>query len=160
MSSQNVSDLIDLQDELKTYTQEFRLWPKGWGKINDIGDLNWITVKFDEEGLEKVPNKPGIYSIVINPGVTNHPNRYLCYIGKTERPLKVRIKEYLLEAKSSKGRPAIIRVLNKWNEYIEISLVEIEKEKIDELEKKLNDAFIPPFQKKFTAEVNKIVNAF
>ncbi len=160
MSKEKVTDLVDVQDEYKSFIQDFRLWPAAWEKIRDLGDLDWTTVKFDESEIDSVSEKSGIYSFVINPGVTNHPNRYLCYIGKTKRPLKERIKEYVAESKSIKGRPAIIRVLNKWSGYIEVSFIEIEQDEINDLEKKLNDAFLPPFQKQFSAEVNRIVNAF
>lgn len=160
MSQTSVTDLLDKQDELSSFTQEFRLWPTAWNTIQDIEDLGWETIKFGEDEIDNLPDSPGIYSFVINPIITNHPNRYLCYIGKTKRHLKKRLSEYFHESKSPAGRPKIIRVLNKWSGHIEISYLEIEEDQVDELEERLNDAFLPPFQEKFSAEVNKIVNAF
>lgn len=155
-----VEDLIAEQDDLNSYTKEFRLWPSAWESINDLDDLDWKTIKFEEGELEKLPDVCGIYSFVINPIITNHPNRYLCYIGKTTRTIKERIREYVREAKNPKDRPKVVRFLNKWKDYLEVSYIEIEEDQVNDLEKRLNDAFLPPFQEKFSAEVNRKVNAF
>jgi len=155
-----VEDLIAEQDDLDSYTTKFRLWPTAWKTIEDLDDLEWKTIKFDEAELEGLPDVCGIYSFVINPTITNHPNRYLCYIGKTTRTIKERIREYIYESNNPKGRPKVVRFLNKWRDNLEVTYIEIEENNVHALEKRLNDAFLPPFQEKFSAEVNRKVNAF
>jgi excinuclease UvrABC nuclease subunit len=155
-----VHDLVTLQNEFKSYKTSFCLWPKSWDSINDIGPFNWEICPFDNRYVDKIPSSPGIYSFVINPGVTNHPQRYLCYIGKSDRTLKERYWEYLREAKRIKGRPKLLYLLNNWASYLEFCYVTIEDGNLRDLEKRLIDAFIPPFNSDFSTEINRVVKAF
>jgi excinuclease UvrABC nuclease subunit len=153
-------DLIDLQKEYISFVREFTLWPKHWDSIKDIGPLNWQTIPFDDKHVGEIPSSPGIYSFVINPGVTSHPQRYLCYIGKSDRTLKERYSEYLREAQKDDGRPKIVYLLNSWKSYLEFCYVPMKNGNLRELEKRLVDAFIPPFNSEFSAKINRVVNAF
>ena len=155
-----VHDLINQQDEFNSFKCNFNLWPERWTSIKDIGSLNWQTYPFDIEYIAEIPALTGIYSLVINPGVTNHPQRYLCYIGKSDRTLRDRYLEYLRESNNIKGRPKLLRLLNKWKSYIEFCYVPVQNGNAKELEEKLLDAFIPPFNSIFSAEINKVVKAF
>jgi hypothetical protein len=87
--------------------------------------------------------------------------RYLGYVGMTERPLQDRFEEYLTEASNSKGRPKLLRILNKWADHLEFCYLEVkDPTKIEPLERRLYDAYLPPFNSQFSTHLNRIVNAF
>jgi len=155
-----VHDIIKEQDELKSFEKRFFLSPKKWERIGDIIDFDWKSYPFDKNHANFIPESQGIYSFVINPKFTDHPQRYLCYIGKTERTLRERYFEYLTEAKRARGRPKLIHLLNKWEGYLEFCYIIKENGDLLNLEKRLLDAFIPPCNARFSAEVNRSVSAF
>lgn len=156
-----VNDLIEDQDRFKSFEYSISLWPERWNSIIDLGDLNWEIVIFNEDNLSLIPEVPGIYSFVINSRITNHPHKYLGYIGKTIRTLRARYKEYLSELDNIKGRPKVVRLLNKWKGHIDFCYIRfpvgVDPEPI---ESRLNDAFMPPYNDDFSLDINKIVNAF
>lgn len=157
----NQHDLIEKQKSLKVYEYKTFLSPLQWYRINDLPNYNWTTKSFKEENIKLIPSLPGIYSFMINPQKTNHPQRFLGYIGKTTRSLRTRFSEYLKEMYNPKGRPKLIWFLNQWEGYIEFCYIDFEKStKINEIENRLNDAFLPPFNSDFTAEINNIIKPF
>jgi len=153
-------DLIDLQDNFRSFQITFNLWKKRW-EIN-VGNenLEWKTCKFDEKNREKVPSAPGLYSFVVNPCVNNHPHRYLCYIGKAESSLRKRFGDYLREKEDEKGRPKIVRLLTKWDGFLEFSYVIIDKGDLKILETQLIDIFLPPFNDQVSSKIHRIIGAF
>ncbi|MDQ1352297.1 MAG: hypothetical protein QG657_2603 [Acidobacteriota bacterium] len=155
-----VNDITNEQNEFKSFKKEFNLWPKYWEKLKDVADFEWKSCPFDPNNVDLIPNSKGIYSFVINPRFTNHPQRYLCYIGKADRTLKVRYREYFKEMNNEKGRPKILRLLNLWKGYIEFCYIEIDNVNLLDLEKKLLGAFLPPCNGEYSTDVNRIVNAF
>lgn len=154
-----VHDIVTAQDKNKNFEYCLPLIPSSWEYLNDLPDFQWISVRFNEDNLENIPDQPGIYSFVINPRYTNHPHRFLGYIGSTERTLNQRYREYLKEKNNPKGRPKILRLLNKWDGYIDFCYI-TELEEIIDVESRLNDAFQPPYNSDFSGEVNRIQNAF
>ncbi|MCX6583007.1 MAG: hypothetical protein NT166_22755 [Candidatus Aminicenantes bacterium] len=155
-----VNDILTEQKEIAAFNKTFTLWPKYWEKLKDVADFEWKSCPFDPNNVDLIPNTKGIYSFVINPRFTNHPQRYLCYIGKTDRTLKVRYRDYLRELNNETGRPKLLHLLNLWKGYIEFCYIEIENVNLLDLEKKLLDAFVPPCNDKFSAKVNRIIKAF
>jgi hypothetical protein len=150
----------ELQGEFARYRVQFNLWPRAWESIRDIASLQWESIAFGESNAHTIPETPGIYTFLINPNIANHPHRYLCYVGKTERTLKERYSEYLREATAISGRPKILRLLNDWKGNLEFCYTLVEKEEIKMLEKRLIDAFVPPFNSDFSANIGRIVGAF
>ena len=106
-----------------------------------------------------IPDAPGVYTFVINPMVTNHPQRYLCYVGMTERSLRARFSEYLEESESDSARPKILFLLNNWKKNIEFCFV-VHPTNPKQLEDHLLVAFLPPFNDQFPGHVRKLVKAF
>ncbi len=127
---------------------------------NDIASLQWESIVFGESNAHIIPEIPGIYTFLIKHNVANHPQRYLCYVGKTERTLKKRYSEYLREAVTISGRPKILRLLNEWEGNVEFCYTLVEKENIKTLEKRLIDAFVPPFNSNFSANIGRIRGGF
>lgn len=155
-----LNDVLNEQKELAGYNKTFTLWPKYWEKLKGIADYKWKSCTFDPNNVNLIPDSQGIYSFVINPRFSNHPQRYLCYIGKTDRTLKMRYREYLKEMGNEKGRPKLLKLLNLWRGYLEFCYIVLDNEDLSDLEKKFLVAFVPPCNDEYTAEVNRIVNAF
>lgn len=152
-------DILRLQRELKGYTHQVRLWPKQWKTVAGMRPLNWQTFRFRSVSRRLIPDAPGVYTFVINPMVTNHPQRYLCYVGMTERSLRARFSEYLEESESDTARPKVLFLLNNWNKNIEFCCV-VHPTNPKQLEDHLLGAFLPPFNDQFTGHVRKLVKAF
>ena len=154
-----VNDLIDLQDEYASYMVKFCLWKPKWHQYSLKENFEWVTYSFMPCNQKKIPDAPGIYSFVINPSVTKHPQRYLCYIGRSEN-LQRRFDQYLRGAKSVSYRPKIVRLLNKWEGFLEFSFTLLEKNQLAYVEDYLNKTFIPPFNDQFPTQISKITGAF
>jgi hypothetical protein len=156
-----LNDVLNEQKELAGYNKTFTLWPKYWEKLKGIADFKWKSCTFDSNNANLIPDSQGIYSFVINPRFSNHPQRYLCYIGKTDRTLKIRYRDYLKEMENeTKGRPKLLYLLNQWKGYIEFCYIELDNVNLLDLEKKLLDAFVPPCNEKFSTKVNRVIKAF
>jgi len=154
-----VNDLIELQDEYASYTVNFCLWKPKWQQYSLNENFEWVTHSFLPCNQKKIPSAPGIYSLVINPFVTRHPQRYLCYIGKSEN-LQRRFDEYLKEAKNTSGRPKLLRLLNKWEGFLEFSFTLLEKNRLEDVENCLIETFSPHFNEQFPSQISKITGAF
>lgn len=142
----SVMDIIEEQDQAKINSCDFVLWPQKWEAYNLRYPFNWEIHPFQREQINNIPNEPGIYSFVIQPGIASHPHcSYLMYIGQTERALRVRFRDYLYEKQNPKGRRKILRLLNKYQGYLYFCCSTIAKtEQIIEIEKALRIAFQPP----------------
>lgn len=159
-----VCDLIEQQDEALSHRIEFFLWPKKWRELVEYlsGSLEWKVFPFNPESADRVPNKNGIYTFLIQPCIAYHPAcSYLVYVGKAERKtLRVRFKDYVREVQDPKGRPRILR-LNKHQGHVYFCCTEIVKtSRIEELEKRLISAYLPPYNDNLPAEISRIIKAF
>ena len=159
----SVNDLIDEQDQLKAHRWTFSLWPRQWTNYNLPYLFNWKIYRFQLDEVENIPNKPGIYSFVIQPEIASHPYcAYLMYIGKTKRTLQQRFREYLRERENvERGRPKILQLLNKYQGYLYFCCSTMaETEQITEIENALISAFLPPCNSTFPAEIRPVIGAF
>ncbi len=158
----SVVDLIDEQDQLKAHQYKFSLWPRAWAAYNLPDPFKWEIYPFQQDQIDNIPSQPGIYSFVIQPGIASHSNcSYLVYIGRTERTLRVRFREYLREQNKREGRPKIVRLLNKYQDYLYFCCSVIaETERITEIEEALINAFLPPCNDQFSAEMSRVIGAF
>lgn len=83
------------------------------------------------------------------------------YIGKTDRTLRTRFREYLGEVKSPKGRHKVRLALELWKKYLWFSCAVVPPSQSPSyIEESARDAFIPPVNSIFSAEVKAIVDAF
>ena len=104
----------------------------------------------------------GIYSFVIQPGIASHPHgSYLMYIGKAKHNLRERFKAYRSEQNNPEGRPKILELLNLYQGYLHFccSIVQ-DKARIPEIEGALINAFRPPCNSQFPAEIRSPTGAF
>ena len=137
-----------------------------WSKYkNKVQYLSWDTVKFNLSEIENVPdNQQGIYSFVVKPDIANHPEcAFLVYVGMTERQnFRQRFIQYIDEYKNKKGRIKIKRMINLWGKnnlwfcYAKID----DPELIKQTEDYLIDAYIPPMNSRFSAEITPAIQAW
>ena len=115
----------------------------------------WQSIKFGNvQEIEQIPNdKRGIYAFAIcHPQPNLPPHGYILYIGiagrKSSRSLRARYKDYLLPGLVSK-RARIAYMIGNWSEVLRFFYVPVEdnisSEQLEEMEKYLNTALLPPF---------------
>lgn len=142
-------------------------------KIYTVSSLNWDSILYnDSANINKVPNdKRGVYAFAICfPNQVLPPHGYILYIGiagrDSARTLRDRYKDYLNEKKVIK-RANIARIIGTWSEsevlHFYFAPVEdaVSSEELQELEKQLNTALLPPFSEgDLDAETKKKRRAF
>ena len=159
----SVNNFISEYSVLSSYKRDFFLVPQQWAAYNLPDSFKWEIHPFQLDQVENIPSKPGIYSFVIQPKIASHPYcAYLMYIGKTERTLQQRFREYFSEQQDAeKGRPKLLILLNLYQEYLHFCCAPIvETERIMEIENALINAFLPPFNDRYPAAIRRVTGAF
>jgi len=136
------------------------LSPSHWNSYSNTLPLTWMHVKFEPANSVLVPNTTGVYSFVVDPGISQHPGtRYLLYLGRARGlSLRARFQTYIREKDAGKGRATIQAMLNKWPDHLWFYYAEVANTTvIDDLEDALLAAYLPPFNQTFPAEVRKIM---
>ena len=151
-------DILKEQSDLMAHSHHFFLWPVQWQQYRDNHD--WKIIELRSDRRNRIPSAPGIYSLVIQPSIANHPAcSYLMYIGKASS-LKKRYSDYLYEKNRETGRPKIFRMLNLYEKYVFFCYTFVDKSKLDTVEQNLINAFLPPKNDQYTAEISKVIGAF
>ena len=134
--------------EYVLHIKKFFLFPKFW---NDpikllIEPTGWKKVKFTKSNRSKIPKDKGIYCFVLQPEIVNFfETTYLFYVGKTNRTLWVRYKEYLDE-QAGKGKPRnkVFEMLDQYADYLYFYYTTIPvSTDVDSCEEKLLNTFVP-----------------
>jgi len=145
----------------KYHIKKYILCPDHWQAYGNI-DLVWKKVKFTAEEMKKhLPDKPGLYSFLLQPNVAGHRSiNFLLYIGETtKQSLKDRCTDYLPEAKKKKARVTIRSMVRKWPDHLWVYFAAVDDVNlIKKLEEDLLKAYIPPFNQRFTAKIAKTSN--
>jgi hypothetical protein len=142
----------------KYHVKKFILCPEHWDAYPNI-KLDWKKVRFNQaEMKKKLPDKPGLYSFLLQPNVAGHNSiQFLLYIGETtKQTLKDRCRDYLPEAKKKNARVTIRSMVRKWPKHLWVYFAAIDDVTlIKQLEEDLLKAYIPPFNQRYTATVGK-----
>jgi hypothetical protein len=134
--------------QLLVHTRKFLLYPPYWKETNNhiSTPLNWKSIPFDVLNHHSVPKESGLYCFVLIPSYQNFlESKYVMYIGKTNRTLHERFKEYLSE-QAGKGKPRykIEEMLNLYQGHLFFYYCPIsDKKHVDSFEEKLINAFVP-----------------
>ena len=158
-----LNDLLPDPNKPSGHAPDFVLWPRQWAAYNLSDLFSWEIHPFQRDQIDEIPRDPGIYSFVVQPEIANHPHcSYLMYVGMTERPLRERFKEYFWEKRNAKnGRPKLLKLLNVYQDYLHFCCSTIEEtERIEEIEEALLNAFIPPYNDEYPAEISRVMKAF
>jgi hypothetical protein len=155
-----IKDILDEQDALKAHEHQFYLYPRYWHECADVQIACWNMIKLNGSERLEVPEEPGIYTLLVQPGIALHPAcSYLMYVGKS-KSLRRRFGEYLNESRRETGRPKIVRLLNKYPDHLWFCYTLIEDEALDVVEDALIAAYVPPANDQMPAEVRGAVGAF
>jgi hypothetical protein len=160
-------DFVQETDDLKSFAVRFVLSPRQWGTFACSIALGWQRVKFDRLNSENVPNATGIYAFAVEyPDSQLPPHGYVMYIGITKSDgggnLRKRYRQYLDEKRVLK-RAKVHYMLNKWFQHLYFHYAEVTDPQCDirDLEQRLCDALVPPYNKNdFSAMIRKQVQAF
>jgi hypothetical protein len=155
-------DLVADVDEAKSNKVEFRLEGAHWKRYirPPSGDINWTIVAFEASSAKEVPTAKGIYGFVVHSSVAPEIANFLMYVGKAEKGLRKRFREYLKEAESPTGRPAVVYLLKKWKDHVRFWHAVLPPNEIIATEKALIDALAPPANKQFSAQIRHRNAAF
>ncbi|MEI1725418.1 hypothetical protein V8P87_00235 [Acinetobacter baumannii] len=161
-----------VHNELGRYRIEFCLSPDLILKDDfNINTLAWDSISYGEDEIENIPdNKRGIYAFAIchNSHALFPTHGYILYIGiagrKSQRSIRDRYKDYLNIKKIMK-RPHIANMIGNWEKVLRFFYAPIDdiitSEELEELERKLNVALLPPFSKgDLEAEIKQMRGAF
>ena len=149
------------QDRLIAWEHRFFLVPEKWSALTLPTAPKWSVVQLHAKtSRTSIPQGSGVYTILIQPGIADHPSTsYLMYVGQAVN-LRKRFGTYLTTEKGSQGRPKIHRLLHKYAEHIWFCYTPVAKIKLDIVEDALIVAYLPPLNDKFPASVSRIVGAF
>lgn len=135
------------------------LSPEHWESFSLPHRLNWTATKFDKGNAGQIPNdRMGVYSFVVQPGIAEHTAcSYLMYVGKAERQsLRERFLQYFDHLSETSRRTNISKMLRLWRDHLWFSFAPVaEPAKIDGTEQALLNAFLPPFNRRYSGVVAK-----
>jgi excinuclease UvrABC nuclease subunit len=155
-----MQDIIAEQDEFKAHTQEFTLWPRKWQACDCVPMQTWSIHRLATEERRRIPNGPGIYTLLVQPGIVRHPAcSYLMYVGQA-LSLRRRFGDYLTRERRAQGRPKIFRLLSKYSDYVWFCYTVVPRENLQEVEDALISGFIPPCNDRLRAELRPAKGAF
>jgi hypothetical protein len=156
-----VNDLA-MNIEGRGHRHSLLLWPRLWRGWKPPIQLVWAGNPFSPSAKSAIPNTPGVYAFVVQPGIPpGMPNSVLMYIGMSDRPLRERFQEYLREMNDPTGRPAISTMLHMYDGYLHFYCASvIDPIKPKTVEDHLLETLVPPMNKQYPAKVSRIVGAF
>jgi hypothetical protein len=159
-----LSQYTDLlaSDEMMRHSHEMVMVPRLWSACSIPLNLSWSLFAFSESSRNQIPEQQGIYAFLIVPAVAGNINvAYLMYIGETDRTLRVRFGEYLVEARSNRIRPKLLRILPLYPDHLVFACATVPAGVIPkDIETKLIEAFLPPGNDDIPATVRRPRRAF
>lgn len=135
--------------------------PDAWNQANHQ-PLTWTLKDFPPRPRSAIPPQPGVYAFVVEPSLFDLTAASgLFYIGKATN-LYSRIGAYIGEiGKTTSKRPKVWKMVNRWNGHLKYYYTPTATvQDAEELEKELLNAFRPPFNTQYDAEVSFVMRAF
>lgn len=158
MSSSPSIDIVRETDEMKSCVQHFILFPRQWQTYTQ--SHRWQSENLEAARATQIPKSPGIYTLIIQPGIAGHPScSYLMYVGKTSS-LQRRFREYLGMERREDGRPKISYFLNKYDRFICFCYTRVHMRALDDVEGGLMNAYLPPLNAEYEGIIGTSVRAF
>lgn len=160
----DLSQYTDLaaSDEMMRHSHEMIMVPRLWSSCSLPVNLSWSVYSFSENSRNQVPEQQGVYAFLILPAIAGNLSvAYLMYIGETDRTLRVRFGEYLLEARSNKIRPKLLRILPLYPDHLAFACATVPSGLVPkDVESALIEAFLPPGNDDIPATVRRPRRAF
>lgn len=161
--SVNTTDFAVETNDLMRGEYRFLLSPTLWDQYRGPDDLQWHCVSFRRSDLAIIPDDPGVYAFCVRPSIGgNLCGSYLLYVGKTDRGLRTRCREYLADAEADRGRPKVLRMIRVFfgTDYLRFCFAVVRKTDRAVIETWLQEATVPPACTVLPASVRNAVDAF
>jgi hypothetical protein len=156
--SSQVNDLLITAKTMQNHEEKFILWPEKWAVYTNMH--TWYLERLDRTRRNSIPDSPGIYTLLLQPGIAGHScSSYLMYVGKA-KSLKVRFNDYLMKERGKHGRPPMILFFNKYDPYIWFYYTLVPANNLGAVEDGLLEAYIPPLNQKIKGTVGRARSAF
>lgn len=138
--------------------------PSRWSEFAAKYTFSWTHVTFDAAQALNVPDLPGVYCFLVGlPPTSLPPIGYPLYVGKTDRQLRTRFREYHAEKEDLGGRKRVRKMLTVFQGELVFSCVPFAGTAAErkQLETDLHDALMPPYSDiGFSAEIRQRRQAF
>ena len=153
-----IVDILKEQDQVASHRMSFILMPDKWQLYQ--ATHQWIIQRCEKSVKSQIPDIPGIYTFLVQPGIASHPSAsYLMYVGKANS-LRTRFGQYFSERKRNTGRPNIIFLFNKYPDHLWFCYTPVPKAQLGYTENELIGAFMPPLNDQIQAKAKKGIRAF
>lgn len=155
------TDLLAV-DEMTRHSHQMIMVPRRWSSLSVQATLSWSVFPFNDGSRSLIPDQQGVYAFLIVPGVAGDLNAsYLMYIGETGRTLRERFGEYLVEARSDKIRPKLLRILPLYPDHLVFACAPLPASIAPkDVESALIEALLPPGNDEVPATVRRPRKAF
>ncbi|MGP2657959.1 hypothetical protein ACOJTA_13065 [Malaciobacter sp. WC5094] len=171
-------DTFQLRNEIICSTIEFKICPSLWVdneyiseniNLEDIEEIKYLDSSGTvfSESVESLPTNGGLYFFMIKSKTFSEVANYLVYIGRAKKTdnhnLKVRCKKYLQNYANDRERPKISTMIHKYGKYLYLKYIDLgdDNDLIDDLEEKLINNLLPPFNSQIPKkEIREAVAAF
>jgi hypothetical protein len=151
-------DLIEQQDEYAANSWDIVLWPRYWQACSPGRTLSWTICKLDKSLRSTIPQRPGLYSLLVQPGIADHPAcSVLMYIGQAV-DLNNRFYDYC--TRERRIRPKVSRMLLKLDDFVYFCYCELPKPDLDSVEDHLIESFWPYANDRLPDRLGKVKDAF
>jgi len=158
MNQPSLTDVLKAYVEQYGWTRHFTLRPDMWKKY--LPTHVWNGEKLDPTKANDIPDKSGIYTLILQPSIADHPAcSYLMYVGQT-KSLRDRFRDYLTSEKRITGRPKIFTFLNLYDGFICFYYTLVKMDALDNVENALMDAYQPPLNTEFKGTLGNARSAF
>jgi hypothetical protein len=132
------------------HVRKFFMFPEFWldpdKQLSFVKDAAWKEIAFDKANQSSVPDKKGIYAFVVKPAYPNFiETKYLFYVGKTTRTLRIRFGEYVTERDGGgKYRTLVREMLRLYDGHLSFYCLELDDiDQITDFENRLLNSFVP-----------------
>ena len=155
------NDLL-ASDEMMRHSHQMIMVPRLWSLLPSGPSLSWSLFAFNDGSRSLIPEQQGVYAFLVAPGCAGDLNvSYLMYIGETGRTLRERFGEYLLEARSDKIRPKLLRILPLYPDHLVFACAPLPSNIVPrDVESALIEALLPPGNDDVPATVRRPRKAF
>ena len=131
--------------------------PARWGAVAGRERLRWERFDFDAGAVDTIPQHPGFYCFFLGPPPDGLPPvGYPLYLGKTERTLRQRYREYLREQAAGEGRTHVRKFLDVFEGELAFLCTTFNgtHDEVMAMERALLDALMPAYSDSgYSAEV-------
>ena len=161
---------LDEDEQREAYLGFFRnsfpflLCPALFRRSEDLPELNWVRIKYDEHDQHELPDQQGVYMFTVSFESASLPsNSYVMYVGKagdldSDNTISRRFRSYVNRS-GYQGRPRVKKLIKYFNDHLVYWYATMpDDQSTSQVEQVLADIFVPPCcQRDFSADVRSLL---